>query len=156
MRILVPPEPLALAEGERSIFLAGSIEMGAAEPWQDALIPTLRETGATILNPRRAAWDASWVQALENPVFREQVEWELAAQELATVVLMYFAPTTRAPVTLLELGLLARSGKLVVCCPPGYWRKGNVDVVCARHGVEQAPSLEALAAAARRRLGPAR
>lgn len=153
MRVLQPPEPLSLAEGERSIFLAGSIEMGAAEPWQDALTSMLRDAGATILNPRRAAWDASWVQSIENPVFREQVEWELAAQELATVVLMYFAPSTRAPVTLLELGLLARSGKLVVCCPSGYWRKGNVDVVCARHGVEQ---VAALVTAARCRLGSAR
>lgn len=152
MRVLQPPEPLHLADGERTVFLAGSIELGTAEPWQDAFLPALRDTGATILNPRRAAWDASWVQSIENPVFREQVEWELAAQEHATVVVMYFSPATRSPVTLLELGLLARSGKLIVCCPAGFWRKGNVDVVCARHGVEQVADLAALAAAARRRL----
>ena len=35
----------------------------------------------------------------------------------------------RAPITLLELGLFARSGKLIVCCPDGYWRKGNIEVV---------------------------
>jgi hypothetical protein len=147
MRVLVPPDPLSLAPGERSLFLAGSIEMGAAAPWQDEVIEALRSVDAVILNPRRPAWDASWVQSIENPVFREQVEWELAAQELATLVLFYFAPSTRAPITLLELGLLARSGKLVVCCPEGYWRKGNVDVVCARFGVEQVASLEALCAA---------
>jgi hypothetical protein len=72
MRVLQPPQPLQLAEGERTIFLAGSIEMGAAEPWQDALIATLRDAGATILNPRRSAWDASWVQSIENPAFRER------------------------------------------------------------------------------------
>lgn len=48
---------------------------------------------------------------------------------------MYFAPTTRAPITLLELGLFAQSGRLVVCCPDGFWRKGNVEVVSARYGV---------------------
>ena len=152
MRVITPPHPLRLDPGERSVFLAGSIEMGSAEPWQGSVAEALRDTGATILNPRRAAWDASWTQSIENAVFREQVEWELTAQELATVVLMYFSPETRAPITLLELGLLARSGKLVVCCPPGFWRKGNVDVVCARFVVEQVATLDALAAAARRRL----
>ncbi|MCE9532867.1 MAG: nucleoside 2-deoxyribosyltransferase domain-containing protein, partial [Planctomycetes bacterium] len=55
--------------------------------------------------------------------------------EQATVIAMYFDPATQAPITLLELGLFARSGKLVVCCPAGYWRRGNVEVVCARYGV---------------------
>jgi hypothetical protein len=31
--------------------------------------------------------------------------------------------------------LFARSGKLLVCCPEGFWRKGNVEIVCARYGV---------------------
>ncbi len=154
MRVIVPPDPLLLATEERSIFLAGSIAMGNAEPWQEALIEALRSFDVVILNPRRPAWDASWVQSIANPTFREQVEWELAAQELATLVVMYFAPSTQAPITLLELGLLARSGKLIVCCPEGFWRKGNVDVVCARLGVEQVDSLDALARAALRRLTP--
>lgn len=53
-------------------------------------------------------------------------------------------PTTKAPITLLELGLFATSGKLVVCCPEGYFRKGNVDIVCRRHGIPQVETLEGL------------
>ena len=48
---------------------------------------------------------------------------------------MYFAPKSRAPIRLLELGLFARSGRLIVCCGDGFWRRGNVEVVCARNGV---------------------
>ncbi len=73
----------------------------------------------------------------------------MAAQEAATLILMYFAPNTRAPITLLELGLFARSGKLVVCCPGEYWRKCNVEVVCTRYGIEMVTDLQALAARAR-------
>jgi hypothetical protein len=40
--------------------------------------------------------------------------------------------------------LFAASGKLLVCCPPGYWRKGNVDVVCARYSIPQLPTLAEL------------
>ena len=41
-----------------------------------------------------------------------------------------------APISLLELGLLlgnpAKKGKVVVCCPKGYVRRGNVEIVCRR------------------------
>jgi hypothetical protein len=53
------------------------------------------------------------------------VEWELEAQERADVIAMFFASETRAPITLLELGLFAGSGRLVVCCPEGFWRRAT-------------------------------
>jgi hypothetical protein len=152
MRILKPPTPIDLAESDRSVFLAGSIEQGRAEDWQAVVTRRLGDLDAVVLNPRRDEWDASWVQSIDNPQFRGQVEWELAGLERATVVAMYFAPATKAPVTLLELGLTARSGRLVVCCPEGYWRRGNVEVVCARYGVPLVPTLGDLVTEVRRRL----
>jgi hypothetical protein len=134
-RIIKPPAPLLLGADQASIFLAGSIEMGAADNWQREVENTLDDLAVVILNPRREEWDASCIQSIDNPQFRAQVEWELEAQERASVIGMYFAPATRAPITLLELGLFARSGKLIVCCPAGFWRKGNIEVVSARYGV---------------------
>ena len=57
-------------------------------------------------------------------------------------VIMYFDRAT--PITLLELGLLAsmRPQKVLVVCPDGYWRKGNVDVVCDRYGIKKCKTLE--------------
>lgn len=82
-----------------------------------------------------------------NPQFKEQVVWELSALELADIVVFYFDPKTMSPISLLELGLFARTQKKVICvCPEGFWRKGNVDIVCERYGVEQAASIEALIA----------
>lgn len=135
MKVLKPPSPPALPAGARVIFLAGSIEMGTAADWQTALVAALGDRDVVVLNPRRDAWDASWRQSIEEPQFRGQVEWELDGLERADVIAMWFAPDTKAPITLLELGLHARGGKLVVGCPDGYWRKGNVEVVCARHGI---------------------
>ncbi len=108
-RVLKPPAPLALTDGELSVFLAGSIEMGRAEAWQAVVESSLADLPIAILNPRRDEWDASWEQSFHNPLFREQVEWELEGLERASVVAMYFAPATQAPITPLELGLLARS-----------------------------------------------
>jgi hypothetical protein len=151
-RVLKPPSPLSLDKGTPSVFLAGSIEMGAAEDWQARVEHALRDLAIVILNPRRDEWDASWVQSISNPLFREQVEWELEGLERASVVAMYFEPSTKAPVTLLELGLCVRGGRLVVCCPEGYWRRGNIEVVCRRYRVPLMSELSELIAEVRRRL----
>lgn len=150
--ILKPPTSLSHITTSRTVFLAGSIEMGTAEDWQTRVTSALQTIpDLTILNPRRDEWDASWEQTISNPVFREQVEWELDAQDLATLIVMYFAPSTKAPITLLELGLFAASDKLIVCCPDGYWRKGNVEVVCDRYEIPLVDTLDELIAAVRRR-----
>ena len=142
MKIITAPEPLKTTTS--SIFLAGSIEQDIAERWQDQVIEKLKDLPITIFNPRRASWENNWEQSIENPHFKEQVTWELDALEKAVTILLYFDPNTKSPISLLELGLFAKSGKMMVCCPKGFWRKGNVDIVCERFGVLQFESLEDL------------
>ncbi len=141
-RTIKPPTPLLFNASLPSIFLAGSIEMGLADPWQARVEEALADLDVILLNPRRDDWDAAWEQSIDNPRFREQVEWELEAQEIASLIIMYFAPGTKAPITLLELGLAVRSHRLMVCCPEGFWRRGNVEVVCAYYRVPLMESLE--------------
>ncbi|MBQ4822636.1 nucleoside 2-deoxyribosyltransferase domain-containing protein [Aquimarina sp. MMG016] len=143
MNLITAPSKIELNKN-LSIFLAGSIEVGVAERWQDKVIKELLEENVTVLNPRRPSWDASWKQEIDNPVFKEQVSWELEALEQSDMIVMYFDKNTKSPITLLELGLFARSGKLIVCCPDGFWRKGNVDVVCDRYVVQQVTGLREL------------
>ena len=95
----------------------------------------LEFSDCVILNLRRTRWNSRIEQRLSNPEFRGQVEREMDGQEADGFILMYFAPGTRAPITPLGLGLFAKSGKLLVCCPEGYWRRGNVEVVCARYQI---------------------
>jgi hypothetical protein len=141
MQVITAPEPQDKAN-DFTIFLAGSIEQDKAERWQDRVIEALRDTDFCVLNPRRKAWDATWKQSKDEKNFVEQVKWELRGQRIAAVVLFYFDPNTKAPVTMLELGLFNR--KAIVCCPEGYWRKGNVDIVCEEYGIPMANSLDEL------------
>lgn len=117
------------------VFLAGSIEMGVADAWQDRVAEALNDLDVCVLNPRRDTWDHSWEPKIENEQFREQVEWELNGLERSDVIVMYFDPRTKSPISLLELGLHATKNKIIVYCPEGFWRKGNVDVVCERYGI---------------------
>ncbi|OMP84001.1 hypothetical protein BK809_0001385 [Diplodia seriata] len=133
-KIYLAPNYPPKIEG-RSIFLAGSIEMGKAEDWQTVVTDRIAHLPVTILNPRRPDWNNDWKQSKDDARFREQVEWELDMQERCDVVAMHFHPDTKAPISLLELGLFASSGKMVVCCPDGFYRKGNVELVCERAGV---------------------
>lgn len=140
--------PNPIPEAHYYVFLAGSIEMGMADKWQDVIVkeliknfPKHEENFWVILNPRRDDWDSTWEQKKDNPAFRGQVEWELDAMERADKIVMYFDPKTYSPVTMLELGLHAGSDKLIVCCAEGFWRKGNVDIVCERNHIQQVKRL---------------
>lgn len=140
-RIIKPPTPIPNPLPSPSIFLAGSIEMGKAVHWQSESEGILAQAGWTVLNPRRDDWDASWVQSIDNPQFFTQVAWELEGLEVVDFILIYFAPGTRSPISLLELGLHASSGRCIVICPAGFWRKGNVDIICQKYNVRQVPDL---------------
>lgn len=124
-----------------TVFLAGSIEMGKATNWQEKWSEVFERWGWNVLNPRRDDWDASWVQEFTNPQFYQQVDWELRGQEEADLIIMYFAPDTMSPISLLETGLFAHSRKLRVICANGYARRGNVEIVCSRYNIPFYPSI---------------
>ena len=127
--------PSPYKNNELTVFLGGSIEMGLAEPWQERLVKQFEDTDLYFLNPRRDDWDSSWVQEASNPQFSQQVNWELDALAYSDLVVFYFDPNTKSPITLMELGLFAIKDNVIVCCPDGFWRKGNVEIVCQRYGI---------------------
>ena len=118
-----------------TVFLAGSIEMGSAENWQPKVENALLEKLITIYNPRREDWDSTWEQRQTSEQFNHQVNWEMNKIEDSDLVLMHFDKNTKSPITLLELGSLLKSTKLIVSCPAEFYRRGNVEIVCARHNI---------------------
>ncbi len=135
-----PNTPASYATARPSVFLAGSIEMGVATDWQKTISESTQDYGLgdlpiTIYNPRRPDWDSTWTQDLTCAPFVEQVNWELTHLAWADLIALYLDPSTKSPISLMELGLHAHTGKVIVCCPKGFWRKGNVDIACRRWGV---------------------
>lgn len=143
MAIYFPPTPLPSTSELKNfptVFLAGSIEQGKAEDWQ-SIVATELEGQFHFFNPRRPSWDHTWKQSINNPKFKEQVVWELDGLELCDHILMVLKAGTQSPISLLELGLMAKSEKMIVVCEPDFWRKGNVEIVCDRF---QIPLFETL------------
>jgi len=127
-----------IAKRDRShkyVFLGGSIEMGKAIDWQSGETIFVNELGLGVFNPRRNDWNPDWVQDFTNPEFYQQVTWELNALKYSDYILMVFISGTISPISLLELGLYATSGKISVVSPSGYCRNGNVEIVCAENNV---------------------
>ena len=125
----------------RKVFLAGTIDMGRSSDWQAALVARFRDSiGGRWLffNPRRREFHASPAE------MEYQVAWELAHLEAADLIVMNLLGDSRSPISLLEMGLYARSGKLFVACSPDYYRYDNVRITCRRYGVPLYDSLTAL------------
>jgi len=147
VKVIKAPE--SIKNIKNSVFLAGSIEMGKAIDWQtDIAIKCEEQTTdnhqITLLNPRRDDWDSSWTQTIENDNFREQVEWELDSMEKADKIVVYFDKDTQSPITLMELGIYSNSSKMCVCCPKGFFRKGNVDIVCKKYNIPMVDDIDGL------------
>jgi hypothetical protein len=141
--------------GTRLLFVGGSIENGAARDWQEEFIagveanedPTAR---TIVFNPRVSYWNPNIEQSMNDPTLNRQVNWELNSIDGCDAVVLWFEPNTKSPITLQELGYLAgqnRMGalnKTVVGCPKGFWRKGNVDIMCKRSHIQVVETLDDL------------
>lgn len=130
------PPQMITPNGNLSIFLAGTIDMGESDDWQTNFTKQVKDLfSLNIFNPRRDKWDSNIKQTFETPDFYQQVNWELDAMEKADYVVMNILPDSKSPISLLELGLYAKSGKLIVCCPKEFYRFGNIQVVCNRYDI---------------------
>lgn len=131
----------------KSVFLAGTTTTTPTDPtnWRENLSALLHQHPITIFNPARPDWDTTWREDIAFAPYREQVLWELDKQAKADLVVVYFHPATLAPISLLEFGLSAHiPHKVVAVAPEGYAKRGNVQIVCQKFGVEFLDSIDRL------------
>ena len=128
------------------VFLAGSIDMGKAVDWQSRACSIMDSypNNYVVYNPRRDDWDSSWDQVLGDNEFTRQVRWELQMLDEADIILMHITKESLAPITLLEFGRAAAMypNKLALSVEHGFWRRGNIEVVCDLHNIPLYATLE--------------
>ena len=119
----------------RKVFLSGTIDNGDSANWQDEVVNYMKNFNAVgedlcIYNPRRKHWGE-----LEKRDMNHQITWELNHQEECDLNVMVLLENSKSPISFMELGLFARTGKLIVLCSEKFYRYDNVEVVCKRYGV---------------------
>ena len=134
IKIVTAVEKYEVKPGDVCIFLAGSIDNGNAELWQDELLEWLKdyqtEKNVIVFNPRRKEWNPG------KEELDEQIEWELEALSKSSYIIMNILGNSKSPITLLELGLFHSNPGLYVFCPPEFYRYENVRVSCKKFGVK--------------------
>ncbi len=130
MKIIKPNSPIQVIDGI-SIFLAGTIDNGKSINWQLEMEDILKDYNVTLLNPRRDNWNPNSSRA----EMVKQINCEMDNLDKCDVIFMNILEESLSPITLLELGLYANSGKMIVSCHEEFWRKINVDVVCDRFNI---------------------
>lgn len=126
------PQEIARDRSFTKIFLAGTIDMGNSRDWQLEIYDNFsRMNGRYILfNPRQDHWDASRPGEMDY-----QVRWELDHLEEADMIIMYILGSSKSPISLLEMGLHARGGKMIVICEEDFYRYDNVHITCDYYDV---------------------
>ena len=118
------------------VFLAGTIDADTgSEDWQHKICKKIEDTTdnkyrITIYNPRREEFPDSGSSEV-----RRQIKWEHKHMDDADLIVMNILEDSKSPISLMEIGMYAESGKLVVFCKPGFYRYDNVQMVCKKYNV---------------------
>lgn len=120
---------------EYRVFLAGTIDNGASANWQEQVIEKLtinspKGMALIVYNPRRSNWNASH----EDQMI--QIDWEQRALADANHIFLVLLDGSKSPISLLELGLYAKSRKITVFCTKKFYRYDNVYDTCMRNKIE--------------------
>jgi len=150
-RIFTPPAWVPDEEAERAIFLGGAIGVDAGRDWQAEAAVYIASAGLNALDPRPEGWDRAWRQGQDDVRLVERPTWELAGLERSACALIFLPAAARVPASLLDVGLCVGWGKrIVIAAEPGYWRRGDLEVIARRYAVPLYASLvPALARAVR-------
>ena len=116
-------------KGFKYYFLAGSIDYSLPNPWRNSLYAKASDD-IHFFDPTRIDHDD-----LYDEEMRQQINWELDALEMSDKIILNFLPHAKSPISLVELGLYAKSGKLIVVCPDEFYQKRYVKTLCDRYGV---------------------
>jgi len=133
--IIKPPTSIEVDNNFKSCFLAGTIDGGFSQNWQNKVSEKLSDYAINIYNPRRDKWEGSWEQNINNIDLKNQINWEYNALDKSDYILMNILPDSQSPITILEFGMYAKSGKLLVCCPKEFFRYANIQVTCYRFNI---------------------
>lgn len=113
----------------KTVFLAGTIDNGESFNWQEQLMVRCQDLDVTFYSPRRKEW------ATTREEIEYQIKWEQEHLDSADIIVMCLLDDSKSPISLLELGLYAQSGRMLVFCNPSFYRYTNVKLTCQKYDI---------------------
>lgn len=140
--VIITPETEYQESKNKSVFFAGTIDDGNSLNWQDKTIIELINLGfdCDIYNPRREHWNPN----TPKEEIEYQIKWEQNHLDNADMIVMVLLDDSKSPISLLELGLYAKSKKIVVFCTTNFYRWDNVRLTCDKYHIELIQDLNPL------------
>lgn len=148
--MVITPTSGTVDNSKPKIFLAGTIDNGESANWQEEVIIALETISPEIqiINPRRESWDKSASQKPDNAELVKQIQFELLHLQTADAVLMWLAPESKSPISLLELGILCGqahgTNRAIVGTTEDFYRYANIVVTTNAFKVPLVGSLNEL------------
>ena len=118
-----------------TIFLAGTIDNGDSFNWQEELIELCKDLDIVFFNPRRKNWNGE----MPSNQLEYQIKWEQEHLDRANYIVMCLLDNSKSQISLLELGLYAQSGKLLVFCNKAFYRYDNIRLTCHKYDIPLYP-----------------
>ena len=115
----------------KSIFFGGTIDNGDSINWQVELSKLLEQLNINIYSPRRLQWNPNFT----NDELSNQIRWEQKHLDKANIIIMVLLDDSKSPISLLELGLYAKSKKMIVFCTDKFYRYDNVRLTCEKYNI---------------------
>jgi len=143
MKILTPKDDLNnIKDDDFTVFLAGV--MGS--PWRKELISKLDDLDKLVLlDPTVDDWKSVGDEAVDNPKYLKQTDWEHQGLAMSKLQVFYFDASSLAPISLLEFGMFKSDGT-VVCVKEGYEKSGYIRYLSHRYGIPIETNTTGLAA----------
>lgn len=119
-----------------TIFLAGTIEMGAGIKWHRQVAEQIYHVLSAKIKdntkmPELEFYNPRRTKDFTPEIEVSQIKWEQEHLAKADYIFMYIQPDSKSPISLLEFGEFIKTGKLYLYCEPSFYRYRNLELTAA-------------------------
>ncbi|CAM1372061.1 nucleoside 2-deoxyribosyltransferase domain-containing protein [Tenacibaculum xiamenense] len=124
------------ANSKKLVFLAGSMCIDKEDDWRKNVIKNFANV-FDFIDPTNENHNL-----LNDSQMEHHINWELEGLELSDIILMNLLPESKSPISMVELGLYARSNKLIICCPENFYQYRYIKTLAKKYNVALFTELE--------------
>ncbi|SEC82566.1 Nucleoside 2-deoxyribosyltransferase like [Tenacibaculum sp. MAR_2009_124] len=124
------------SNSKKLVFLAGSLSIDKIDNWRNTLVNSY-STNFDFIDPTNDNY-----VLLNTSQMEKHINWELEGLELSDIIFMNLLPESKSPISMVELGLYAKSNKLIICCPEIFYQYRYIKTIAKKYNAALFTELE--------------